>query len=87
MKPKPETIYRYIDGKMKSEFIQTEKDGEPIEARFVVAGEGKEYWETRTGLTWEESPACDALRKEEKGKKRGEEKVITGNVDLNTPSY
>ena len=52
MKPKPETIYRYIDGKMKSEFIQTEKDGEPIEARFVVTHEGKEYWETRTGLTW-----------------------------------
>tara|TARA_R100001082_G_scaffold72177_1_gene41283 strand:+ start:5795 stop:6058 length:264 start_codon:yes stop_codon:yes gene_type:complete len=87
MRPKPETIYRYTDGKMKSEFVQTEKDGEPIEARFVVAGEGKEYWETRTGLKWEESPVCDALRKEKKGKKGGEEKVITGNVDLNTPSY
>ena len=87
MRPKPETIYRYTDGKMKSEFVQTEKDGEPIEARFVVAGEGKEYWETRTGLKWEESPVCEALRKEKKGKKGGKEKVITGNVDLSTPSY
>ncbi len=82
MKPKPETIYRYIDGKMKSEFIQTEKDGEPIEARFVVTHEGKEYWESNTGLTWEEPLVCNALGKKEKGKKGRKEKVITGNVDL-----
>ena len=82
MRPKPETIYRYVDGKMKSDFVETEKDGEPIEARFVVEAEGKEYWETRTGLIWEESLQSNALGKKEKGKKGGEEKVITGNVDL-----
>jgi hypothetical protein len=74
---RPETIYRYTDGKVKSEFVQTEKDGKPLEARWVVTEEGKEYWETRTGLTWEESPACSAIRKEKKGQKKGDDKEVT----------
>ncbi len=82
MNPKPELTYHYVDGSMKSDFIEIEKDGKLIQARFGVTSKGQEYWESNTGLRWEESPACNALRKEKKGKKGGKEKVITGNVDL-----
>ena len=84
MNPKPELTYHYVDGSMKSDFIEIEKDGKLIQARFGVTAKGQEYWESNTGLRWEEPLISNALGKKEKRKKGGEEKITD---DLNTPSY